>query len=236
MLLYKLCYYTTPFEEQGQLAILNARFTIPAHPMFSDGLKRLIVSLLQEDQNRRPDIYQVVKAVSDLRGVPCPIRNVSQTRKFHVPQAVLKCHNMIRYTRLSPRQKSRLHRNQLATKVHQPFLKSFPVHRRNFQRSFLCDADGRHDMHTRLRRPRFGSRMHQHPNSIRSKLYNNNRKLIHKQQHRATNHRRHRAHLNLIHLILDTLQRLHPNKPVQSLQIRRLRKRMRLRMNNNDLF
>ncbi|KAL1931246.1 hypothetical protein VTP01DRAFT_10383 [Rhizomucor pusillus] len=80
VLLYKLCYYTTPFEEQGQLAILNARFTIPAHPMFSDGLKRLIVSLLQEDQNRRPDIYQVVKAVSDLRGVPCPIRNIYSTQ------------------------------------------------------------------------------------------------------------------------------------------------------------
>lgn len=42
VLLYKLCYYTTPFEEHGQLAILNATFTYPAYPPFSDRLKALI--------------------------------------------------------------------------------------------------------------------------------------------------------------------------------------------------
>lgn len=42
VLLYKLCYYTTPFEQQGQLAILNASFRFPGYPLFSDGLKRLI--------------------------------------------------------------------------------------------------------------------------------------------------------------------------------------------------
>lgn len=42
VLLYKLCYYTTPFEEKGQLAILNARFSYPGYPAFSDHLKRLI--------------------------------------------------------------------------------------------------------------------------------------------------------------------------------------------------
>lgn len=42
VLLYKLCYYTTPFEEQGQLAILNASFRFPGYPPFSDRLKRLI--------------------------------------------------------------------------------------------------------------------------------------------------------------------------------------------------
>lgn len=40
--LYKLCYYTTPFEDQGQLAILNASFKYPHHPIFSDRLKKLI--------------------------------------------------------------------------------------------------------------------------------------------------------------------------------------------------
>ncbi|KAI8138197.1 kinase-like domain-containing protein [Fennellomyces sp. T-0311] len=76
VLLYKLCYYTTPFEEQGQLAILNARYSIPTHPHFSEGLRRLIVSMLQENQNQRPNIYQVLKAVCQLRGVECPIRNI----------------------------------------------------------------------------------------------------------------------------------------------------------------
>lgn len=42
VLLYKLCYYTTPFEEQGQLAILNASFKYPAFPAFSTKLKLLI--------------------------------------------------------------------------------------------------------------------------------------------------------------------------------------------------
>ena len=42
VLLYKLCYYTTPFEEQGQMAILAARFKYPGYPPFSDKLKRLI--------------------------------------------------------------------------------------------------------------------------------------------------------------------------------------------------
>ena len=42
VLLYKLCYYTTPFEDVGQMAILNASFKFPAYPPFSDRLKLLI--------------------------------------------------------------------------------------------------------------------------------------------------------------------------------------------------
>lgn len=43
VLLYKLCYYTTPFEDQSsQLAILNASYRFPSHPVFSDRLKALI--------------------------------------------------------------------------------------------------------------------------------------------------------------------------------------------------
>lgn len=42
VLLYKLCYYTTPFEEVGQMAILNAQFKYPAYPPFSSKLKMLI--------------------------------------------------------------------------------------------------------------------------------------------------------------------------------------------------
>lgn len=34
--------------------------------------------MLQEDQQKRPNIYQVVKTVSDLMHVECPIRNVSE--------------------------------------------------------------------------------------------------------------------------------------------------------------
>lgn len=42
VLLYKLCYYTTPFEEQGSLAIMNASYRFPHHPVFSGRLQKLI--------------------------------------------------------------------------------------------------------------------------------------------------------------------------------------------------
>jgi serine/threonine protein kinase len=76
VLLYKLCFYTTPFEEHGQLAILNARYTMPSSPPFSEGICRLIMSMLQEDQSRRPTVHQVMQTVCQLRGTECPIRDV----------------------------------------------------------------------------------------------------------------------------------------------------------------
>ncbi|KFH73198.1 NAK/BIKE protein kinase [Podila verticillata NRRL 6337] len=86
VLLYKLCYYTTPFEEQGQLAILNVRYTIPDHPVFSPAVIGLFQSMLQEDPRQRPNIYQVMKATSALRGLPCPIHNIYPDASF-VPSA-----------------------------------------------------------------------------------------------------------------------------------------------------
>lgn len=47
VLLYKLCYYTTPFEDQGQMAILNATFKFPHYPPFSDATKKLICKVSQ---------------------------------------------------------------------------------------------------------------------------------------------------------------------------------------------
>lgn len=40
--LYKLCYYTTPFEEHGPLAIINVQYTIPPYPAYSNSIKYLI--------------------------------------------------------------------------------------------------------------------------------------------------------------------------------------------------
>ncbi|MBE7180419.1 MAG: protein kinase [Terriglobus roseus] len=77
VLLYKLCYYTTPFEEQGQMAILNATFKYPQYPPFSDRLKKLIGSMLREKPQQRPNIYQVVQEVCSIRGAPVPIKDVS---------------------------------------------------------------------------------------------------------------------------------------------------------------
>jgi len=42
VLLYKLCYYTTPFEEHGPLAILNVQYKIPPYPAYSSQMNSLI--------------------------------------------------------------------------------------------------------------------------------------------------------------------------------------------------
>ena len=66
--LYKLCYYTTPFEGPGAgpAAILRARFTYPAQPSYSNELRALIDSLLQVRADARPDIDTVLARVSRL--------------------------------------------------------------------------------------------------------------------------------------------------------------------------
>ncbi|KIW06266.1 uncharacterized protein PV09_02738 [Verruconis gallopava] len=80
VLLYKLCYYTTPFEDQGQMAILNASFKFPSYPSFSERLKKLISSMLRENPQQRPNIYQVVREVCSMRNVDCPIQDIYATR------------------------------------------------------------------------------------------------------------------------------------------------------------
>ncbi|CCD49512.1 similar to serine/threonine protein kinase [Botrytis cinerea T4] len=76
VLLYKLCYYTTPFEAQGQLAILNASFKFPSYPMFSDPLKNLIASMLKEKPTSRPNIYQVLRESCLMQGIEVPIKDI----------------------------------------------------------------------------------------------------------------------------------------------------------------
>jgi AP2-associated kinase len=80
VLLYKLCYYTTPFEEVGQMAILNASFKYPGYPQFSDKLKRFIGSMLKEDPRNRPNIYQVIKETCGMRGTTIPIKDIYADR------------------------------------------------------------------------------------------------------------------------------------------------------------
>ncbi|KAL5596608.1 hypothetical protein BROUX41_001934 [Berkeleyomyces rouxiae] len=76
VLLYKLCYYTTPFEDQGQLAILNASLRFPAYPQFSDRLRNLIAAMLREAPSSRPNIYQVLKEACRMQGRDVPIHDI----------------------------------------------------------------------------------------------------------------------------------------------------------------
>ncbi|KAG6868486.1 hypothetical protein C0993_002024 [Termitomyces sp. T159_Od127] len=68
VLLYKLCYYTTPFEEHGQLAILNVQYRIPPYPVYSSQMNQLIASMLQEHGVRRPSVFEILAHVHRLRG------------------------------------------------------------------------------------------------------------------------------------------------------------------------
>ncbi|RKO84296.1 kinase-like domain-containing protein, partial [Blyttiomyces helicus] len=42
ILLFKLCFFTTPFEDSGKLAIINVRYTMPTYPAYSKSLLGLI--------------------------------------------------------------------------------------------------------------------------------------------------------------------------------------------------
>lgn len=64
--LYKLCYYTTPFEANGDIAILHASFQFLPTPAFSGDLKNLIIIMLQENPLFRPNIVQVIMIVYKL--------------------------------------------------------------------------------------------------------------------------------------------------------------------------
>ena len=78
--LYKLCYYTTPFEEAGQMAILNAKFKYPGYPRFSDKMKLLIASMLREKPSDRPNIYQVLQKSCQLDGRELPVKDLDARR------------------------------------------------------------------------------------------------------------------------------------------------------------
>ncbi|KAI0066503.1 hypothetical protein BV25DRAFT_1392784 [Artomyces pyxidatus] len=68
VLLYKLCYYTTPFEEHGPLAILNVQYKIPSYPVYSQQINALIASMLREHGAQRPSVFEVLNVVHRMRG------------------------------------------------------------------------------------------------------------------------------------------------------------------------
>ncbi|KAL6944483.1 hypothetical protein ACO0RG_001220 [Hanseniaspora osmophila] len=92
--MYKLCYYTTPFEKNGgDQAILKASFQFPHYPSYSSKVKNLISCLLKENPFQRPNICQTLEEVSRIQGVACPLENfyikrsltTSNTPNFQTP-------------------------------------------------------------------------------------------------------------------------------------------------------
>lgn len=68
--LYKLCFYTTPFESSGDIAILHASFQFLPSPQYSTDLTNLIVIMLQENPFYRPNIVQIIILLAKIMNIP----------------------------------------------------------------------------------------------------------------------------------------------------------------------
>lgn len=78
-LLYKLCFFTTPFGDQV-LAIMNGQFTIPDDSRYSDELHKLIRFILEPDPQKRPDVFQVSHLLFRMKGGKNPVLNVFKSK------------------------------------------------------------------------------------------------------------------------------------------------------------
>ncbi|XP_007433088.1 BMP-2-inducible protein kinase isoform X2 [Python bivittatus] len=77
-LLYKLCFFTLPFGE-SQVAICDGSFTIPDNSRYSHSMHCLIRYMLEPDQERRPDVFQVSYFAFKLAKKDCPILNMNNS-------------------------------------------------------------------------------------------------------------------------------------------------------------
>ncbi|KAJ1900546.1 Ark- serine/threonine protein kinase [Kickxella alabastrina] len=75
VLLHKLCYFKTPFDNASPLAILNAEYSIPSTPTYSKKLLHVIQMTLREEPRERPNIYTLSTYVCGLRGETCLLEN-----------------------------------------------------------------------------------------------------------------------------------------------------------------
>ncbi|KAH9962736.1 hypothetical protein BGW80DRAFT_1354206 [Lactifluus volemus] len=85
VLLYKLCYYTTPFEEHGPLAILNVQYKIPPYPVYSGQMNSLIASMLREHGAQRPTAFEILNTVHRMRGTKSKFNYTIPSRSQLVP-------------------------------------------------------------------------------------------------------------------------------------------------------
>uniref|UniRef100_A0A7M4FVP0 BMP2 inducible kinase n=1 Tax=Crocodylus porosus TaxID=8502 RepID=A0A7M4FVP0_CROPO len=77
-LLYKLCFFTLPFGE-SQVAICDGSFTIPDNSRYTHHLHCLIRYMLEPEQERRPDIFQVSYFAFKLAKKDCPLSNINNS-------------------------------------------------------------------------------------------------------------------------------------------------------------
>lgn len=67
--LYKLCYFITPFEQNGPLQIINGKYSIPEAPRYSHDIIDLIAFMLNPDPDVRPNIKQVIQKLCEIQKI-----------------------------------------------------------------------------------------------------------------------------------------------------------------------
>ncbi|SCU80343.1 LADA_0B06722g1_1 [Lachancea dasiensis] len=80
--LYKLLFYTTPFELTGQFAILHSKYEIPVNN-YSSKLINLIIIMLAENPNLRPNIYQVMDILCSMSRCDNPVEDKFQLGSYN---------------------------------------------------------------------------------------------------------------------------------------------------------
>lgn len=105
IMLYKLCYFTTPFEQNaingnqngysGDYAILNGIYNIPHQPPYSARLKNVIAKILVVDPKKRPNVNLLLDEICKMRGKPTPIikKSVPNSISLAIPQQLTPNYN-----------------------------------------------------------------------------------------------------------------------------------------------
>lgn len=96
-LLYKLCFFTLPFGE-STLAIQSGNFFIPDSSKYSRGMHQLIKYMLEPDQEKRPNVWQVCEIAFPLQGKDNPVTNlhVSMMRFNRITFHDQKCSKFVK--------------------------------------------------------------------------------------------------------------------------------------------
>ncbi|CCE61479.1 hypothetical protein TPHA_0A04030 [Tetrapisispora phaffii CBS 4417] len=84
VLLYKLLFYTTPFELTGQFAILHSKYEFPANN-YSSKFINLIIIMLAENPNLRPNIFQVLYYLKSISNTMNSNNNEVQNTQVQFP-------------------------------------------------------------------------------------------------------------------------------------------------------
>ncbi len=84
--LYKLCFFTTPFENGNKMSITHARYTVPAFPAYSKEFLSLMDGLIQAEPSLRPTAVTILSQVAKMKpNYHSPTQSIPQ-----VPSSAVK--------------------------------------------------------------------------------------------------------------------------------------------------